>query len=69
MTEFATCWGLLAGSIVIASPVVFLKIKEHADMEADLRFSDETAQEVGVSVPLEEQQSIDKKDEKRVSLS
>ncbi|BCS03842.1 unc-93 family MFS transporter [Aspergillus luchuensis] len=60
MTEFASCWGLLAGSLVIASPVVFLKIKEHTDVEADLNFSDETAQEVGV--PLEDHPSEKKQD-------
>ncbi|GKZ22447.1 hypothetical protein AbraIFM66951_008329 [Aspergillus brasiliensis] len=60
MTEFASCWGLLAGSLVIASPVVFLRIKEHADVEADLNFSDETAQEVGV--PLEDHPSETKQE-------
>ncbi|PWY72529.1 MFS general substrate transporter [Aspergillus sclerotioniger CBS 115572] len=66
MTEFASCWGLLAGSLLIASPVVFFKIKEHADVEADLNFSDETAQEVGV--PLEDHPS-EKKDEKVVAVA
>lgn len=65
MTEFASCWGLLAGSLVIASPVVFLKIKEHTDVEADLNFSDETAQEVGV--PLEDHPS-EKKQEPELAI-
>lgn len=34
------------GSLVIATPVIFFKIKEHTDVEDDLRFSDETALEV-----------------------
>jgi hypothetical protein len=46
LREFAACWGLLAGSLLIASPVVFFKIKEHTDIEEDLKFSDETFNEV-----------------------
>lgn len=45
MTEFASCWGLLAGSLLIAVPVVF-KVKDTTDVEEDLKFSDETLQEV-----------------------
>ncbi|KAF7172955.1 hypothetical protein CNMCM5623_005099 [Aspergillus felis] len=46
MTEFASCWGLLVGSLLIASPIIFFKIKEHVDVEEDLKFSDETAEDV-----------------------
>lgn len=46
MTEFASCWGLLLGSLVVASPVIWFKIKEHTAVEEDLRFSDETAADV-----------------------
>lgn len=46
MTEFASCWGLLMGSLVIATPVIFFKVKESTDVEEDLRFSDETTAEV-----------------------
>lgn len=42
MTEFASCWGLLLGSMLIASPVIFLKVKESTNVADDLRFSDET---------------------------
>lgn len=54
MTEFASCWGLLMGSLFIASPVVFFKIKEHVDVEDDLEFSDEKRQDV-VGIPMNEQ--------------
>lgn len=47
--EFAACWGILAGSLVIASPVIFFKIKDHTDVEDDLKFSDETLNEVAPS--------------------
>lgn len=46
MTQFASSWGLLVGSLLIASPVVFFKIKDHADVESDLKFSDETSQDI-----------------------
>lgn len=46
MTEFASCWGLLLGSMCIASPVIFRKIKEHTDVAEDLRLSDQTTAEV-----------------------
>ncbi len=46
MAEFASSWGLLAGALVIASPVIFLKIEDHVTVEEDLRFSDETLADV-----------------------
>jgi hypothetical protein len=46
MSEFASSWGLLAGALVIASPVIFMKIKDHVSVEEDLAFSDETLEDV-----------------------
>ena len=46
LAEFASCWALLGGSLIIALPVILTKITEHTDVEADLRFSDETLEEV-----------------------
>ena len=46
MAEFASCWGILAGSMLVASPVIFFKVKDSTAVEDDLRFSDETAAEV-----------------------
>lgn len=60
MTEFATCWGLVGGSLLIASPIVFFKIKEHSSVEADLQFSDETAGEV-IGVQMQDQRDLDAK--------
>jgi hypothetical protein len=55
MTEFASCWGLLVGSMLVASPVIFFKIKDSTAVEDDLRFSDETAADVlGASNELSE---------------
>lgn len=46
MTQFASTWGLLAGSLLIASPVIFFKIKDTVSVEEDLKFSDETLGDV-----------------------
>jgi MFS family permease len=46
MTEFASTWGLLAAALVVASPVIFLKIQDHVTVEQDLKFSDETIADV-----------------------
>ncbi|GAM40191.1 membrane transporter [Talaromyces pinophilus] len=54
MRQFAACWGILAGSLVIASPVVFFRIKDHTDVEEDLKFSDETLNEVAPDHVLEQ---------------
>lgn len=45
---FGATWGVLAGSLIIAAPVVFLKIKDHVSIEEDLKFSDETIEDVVV---------------------
>lgn len=46
MSEFASNWALLSGSLVIAAPVIFFKIKDHVTVEEDLKFSDETLEDV-----------------------
>lgn len=46
MKEFATNWGLLAGSIVVAAPLVFLRIKDHVSLEQDLEGTGETASDI-----------------------
>jgi hypothetical protein len=46
MTEFAVNWGLLAGSLVIAAPVIFMKVKDTTDLDEDLKFTDETKADV-----------------------
>ncbi|KAJ5975224.1 UNC93-like protein [Penicillium waksmanii] len=57
MTEFASCWGLLLGSMLVATPVIFFKVKDSTDVEEDLKFSDETAADIlgetgeGINLP------------------
>ncbi|KIV84668.1 hypothetical protein, variant [Exophiala sideris] len=46
MTEFAINWGLLSGSLLIAAPVIWLKVKDTTDLDEDLKFSDETRADV-----------------------
>lgn len=46
MNLFASCWALLAGSLVVALPVMILKIKDTIPIEEDLKLSDETVEEV-----------------------
>ncbi|KAF2019191.1 MFS general substrate transporter [Aaosphaeria arxii CBS 175.79] len=46
MNLFASCWILLAGSLVVALPVMILKIKDTVPVEEDLQFTDETIEDV-----------------------
>jgi len=46
MAEFASNWGLLAGSLLVAAPVIFLKIQDHVSVESDLAGTDETLADV-----------------------
>ena len=51
MNEFAASWALLAGALVIAAPVILLKVKDTVPLEDDLKFSDETASDVQAHAP------------------
>ncbi|KAM0228880.1 hypothetical protein ACHAPO_010404 [Fusarium lateritium] len=44
--QFISNWVLLASSLVIAAPVIFLKIKDHVAVEEDLEGTDETLADV-----------------------
>jgi len=46
MSMFISNWVLLAVSLVIAAPVMFWKIKDTVSLEEDLKFSDETMDDV-----------------------
>lgn len=46
MAEFASNWGLLAGSVICAAPFICLKIKDHVDVEEDLVGPDEKLEDV-----------------------
>ena len=53
MNLFASCWALLAGSLLIALPVMLLKIKDTVPVEEDLKFSDETIDDIFVPQKLD----------------
>lgn len=46
MTMFASNWGLLAGSLLVALPVILLKVEDTVSLEKDVAFTDETVAEV-----------------------
>jgi hypothetical protein len=46
MDIFLSSWVLLAGSLVIALPVMLLKIRDTVPIEEDLKFTDETLEDV-----------------------
>ncbi|KAI9756114.1 MAG: hypothetical protein M4579_004001 [Chaenotheca gracillima] len=48
---YASCFALLGASLIIAAPVIIWKIQDHVPVEEDLKFSDETIEEV---VPVAE---------------
>jgi hypothetical protein len=45
---FGSTWGLLGCSLLIGAPIIWLKIRDHIPMEEDLKFSDETVEDVVV---------------------
>ncbi|RBR08013.1 uncharacterized protein FIESC28_10433 [Fusarium coffeatum] len=48
-TIFAATWACLGASLVIAAPVIFMKIQDSVSMEEDLKFSDENIEDVVVA--------------------
>lgn len=46
MNLFASCWALLAASLLFALPVMILKIKDTVPVEEDVKFTDETVEDV-----------------------
>ncbi|KAF2666682.1 MFS general substrate transporter [Microthyrium microscopicum] len=46
MSIFVACWALLAGSLLIALPVMIWKIKDTVPVEEDLKFTDELMEDV-----------------------
>ncbi|TQS37831.1 hypothetical protein Golomagni_01682 [Golovinomyces magnicellulatus] len=46
MSEYASNFGLLAGSLLIAAPAIFLKLKNTVDLESDIANTGENIEEV-----------------------
>ncbi|KAH8677666.1 major facilitator superfamily domain-containing protein [Xylariales sp. PMI_506] len=53
-TEFAASWGLCASAIVVAAPLIFLRVADTISIEEDLKFSDETIEDVAPQAVLDE---------------
>ncbi|KAI9661174.1 MAG: hypothetical protein M1821_009501 [Bathelium mastoideum] len=53
MSLFASCWALLGGSLILALPVILLKVRDHVPLEDDLKFTDETAADVVPKIDTE----------------
>jgi len=52
MAQFAANWGMLAGSLLIAAPVIWTKVKDTTDLDEDLKFTDETRADVLPPAPV-----------------
>ena len=46
LNQFISCWALLAGGLLCALPVMLWKIKDTVPVEEDLKFTDETIEDV-----------------------
>lgn len=46
MNELASNWGILSGSLLVALPVVFMRIRDTVPLEDDLKGTDETIEDV-----------------------
>jgi hypothetical protein len=46
MNYFASCWGLMTGSLLVALPVILMKIPDSVPVEEDIKFSDDTIDDV-----------------------
>lgn len=57
MTQLATNWGMLAGSLLIATPVILYFVKDTVPLEEDLKFSDESVADVAPTSMITEKSS------------
>lgn len=56
--EWGTNIGLLLGSLLVAAPLIFVRIKDHVEIEDDLADVDETIEDVLPTVPVEKVQKV-----------
>ncbi|KAI2624630.1 MFS general substrate transporter [Hypomontagnella submonticulosa] len=56
-TLFASTWGVCAGALLIAAPIIFWKIQDTTELEDDLKFSDETVEDVVAPAALDEKRA------------
>lgn len=53
MSELASNWGLLSGSLLLALPLILMRITDHVELVDDLRLSDKTFQDVAPQIVTE----------------
>lgn len=58
-TVFAATWGTLGGSLVIAIPVIWLRIKDTVELEEDLKFTDATIEDTLAPGAIEKKEHLD----------
>lgn len=56
--EWASNIGLLLGSLIVAAPLIFIRIKDHVTVEEDLADVDETIEDVLPTVLVEKSQGV-----------
>jgi len=64
MNMFASNWALLAGSLLIALPVILWKVEDTVALEKDVAFTDETVEEVAPKAIVKERGTTDNLPEK-----
>lgn len=62
MNEFISNWVLLGGSLIVAAPVIFMKITDHTSVEEDLTNTGENIEDVVNPGTLHEDKTIPKND-------
>ncbi|KAI0884912.1 MFS general substrate transporter [Annulohypoxylon maeteangense] len=56
-TLFAVTWAVCAGSLLVAAPIIFMKIEDTTSLETDLKYSDERPEDVVPTAALEEKRT------------
>lgn len=59
MNMFASNWGLLAGSLLVGLPVILWKVEDSVSLEKDIKFTDETIDEVAAKTHVARGGSVD----------
>ena len=61
MATFASNWGLLVGSLIIALPVILWKVEDSVSLEKDIAFTDETIEDVAPKAIVESKDPTNEK--------
>jgi MFS family permease len=58
-TLFISTWAILGGALLVGAPIIFLKIKDTVSLEEDLKFSDETIEDVVIGAVPEDKKAAE----------